>query len=302
MGAQAAALLDAGGPVGQVPPPVTATGSLQLSAPAPYDLDRVARGHGGVGLAPSAYDGQRLHRVLRLPAGEVAVVVSADLQVTWSGPADPAEVRRQLGVVLALDDDVHELWDACDRLPSLSWVRTVGAGRVLRAPTAWEDLVGTLAATGTSYASTRRMVGALVTGAFPMPEQVARLGEEGLRAAGWGYRAGALRHLAESVADGLDVEAWRAPGLEDEEVLARLRALRGFGPFAAASALPLLGCRPRPLVLDGWLRRQVADPERFRALGRWAGTGLWLEVTAARGRTRPLPDGSAGRDRRSPTS
>ena len=50
------------------------------------------------------------------------------------------------------------------------------------------------------------------------------------------------------------------------------------------------------------LRRQVADPERFRALGRWAGTGLWLEVTAARGRTRPLPDGSAGRGRRSPTS
>lgn len=301
MGAQAAALLDAGGPVGEVPSSVTTTGSLQLAAPTPYDLDRVARGHGGVGLAPSAYDGTRLHRVLRLPAGEAAVVVSPDLRVTWSGAADAAEVRRQLGVVLALDDDLGALWDACDRLPSLSWVRAVGAGRVLRSPSAWEDLVGTLAATNTSYAATRRRVGALVTGAFPTPERVARLGEDGLRAAGWGYRAAALRRLAEGIGNGLDVEAWRGGDLDDEQVLARLRALPGFGPFAAATALPLMGHRPRPLVLDGWLRQQVPDIERFRVLGRWAGTGLWLEVTAARGRTRPLPDGSVGRGGGSPT-
>ncbi len=281
MGAQAAALLDAGGPVGDVPPPAPVAGGLRLRAPQPYVLDAVARGHGGVGLRPSAYDGVRLHRVLHLPDGPLPVVVHPDLRVTWSRPTAHAEqVRAQLTVVLALEDDLGELWDACDLVPQLRRARAAGAGRVLRAPTAFEDLVATLAATNASYAASRRMVGALDVLAA---DDVARLGEDGLRARGWGYRAPALLHLARVVADGtLDVERWRDLRVPDDEVLAGLRALPGFGPFAAASALPLLGCRPRPVVLDGWLRRQVPEPAAYAPMGRWAGTGIWLAVTAHR--------------------
>ena len=289
MGAQAAALLDAGGPVGDVPAPAPVVGGLRLTRPprtgaAPYVLDAVARGHGGVGLAPSAYDGVRLHRVLRLPDGPLAVVVRPDLEVTWSRQTScDDEVRRQLTVVLALEDDLAELWEACDRLPALRRARAAGAGRVLRAPTAFEDLVGTLAATNASYAATRRMVAALVTDAFPTPDDVARLGEDGLRARGWGYRAASLLGLATGVADGvLDVERWRDPGVPDDEVLAGVCALPGFGPFAAASALPLMGLRPRPVAFDGWLRVQVPDPAAYAPMGRWAGTGMWLAVTARR--------------------
>jgi N-glycosylase/DNA lyase len=298
VGAQAAALLDAGGPVGDVPAPAPVSGRLQLLPPRPYSLDAVARGHGGVGLAPSAYDGARLHRVLRLPDGPLPVVVDPDLQVTWSRPTAHAdEVRRQLTAVLALEDDLEDLWGACERVEALRGARAAGAGRVLRAPTAFEDLVGTLAATNTSYAASRRMVAGLVSEAFPTPDELARHGEDGLRARGWGYRAPALRRLARAVADGdLDVERWRDPGVPDEEVLAGLRALPGFGPFAAASALPLMGHRPRPLVLDGWLRRQVPDPQAYAGMGRWAGTGVWLAVTARR-----WGGGSAARDGRSPT-
>ena len=78
------------------------------------------------------------------------------------------------------------------------------------------------------------------------------------------------------------MERWRNHRVPDDEVLAGLRALPGFGPFAAASALPLLGHRPRPLVLDGWLRRQVPDPGAYAAMGRWAGTGVWLTTTTRR--------------------
>jgi N-glycosylase/DNA lyase len=284
VGARAAALLDAGGPVGDVPPPAPALGRLRLERPRPYALDAVARGHGGVGLAPSAYDGVRLHRVLRLPDGPLPVVVRPDLEVTWPRPtAHAQEVRRQLTVVLALDDDLEELWTACDLVPALRRARAVGAGRVLRAPTAFEDLVGTLASTNTSYDASRRMVGALVDDAFPTADELARLGEVGLRARGWGYRAPALLHLARAVAGGgLDVERWREPGVPDDEVLAGVRALPGFGPFAAATALPLLGHRPRPVVLDGWLRRRVPEPQAYAPMGRWAGTGIWLAVTAGR--------------------
>ncbi len=283
MGAQAAALLDAGGPVGDVPPTAAVAGQLQLTAPEPYDLDRVARGHGGVGLAPSAYDGSRLHRVLRLPDGPLPVVVHPDLTVTWSRPAShEAEVERQLRGVLALDDDLADLWDACDRVPSLTWVRLSGAGRVLRAPTAFEDLTGALASTNTSYAATRRMVSGLAGGGpFPTPDEVRELGDARLRELGWGYRAPQLLALAS-----VDVEQWRDPAVPDDVVLAGLRALPGFGPFATATALPLMGCRPRPLVLDGWLRAQAGNgvEQRLAPMGRWAGTGLWLEITRRRGR------------------
>ena len=281
MGAQAAALLDAGGPVGEVPPPASTLGALRLTRPAAYALDVVARSHGGVGLAPSAWDGTRLHRTL--PAG-VPVVVGPDLTATWSAPADAGWVRRVISDVLCLDDDLGPLHDACDRVPFLAWVRSAGAGRVLRSPSAFEDLAGTLASTRTSYAATRRMTAALVRagsacGAYPTPEEVLRLGEDGVRAAGWGYRAPSLLALAQR-AD--QVERWRDPSVTDDEVLAGLASLHGFGPYAAAVALPLLGPRPRPLVLDGWLRAQVPDPSVFAPMGRWAGTGLWLSVTGRR--------------------
>ena len=288
MGAQAAALLDSGGPVGDVPPAAAAVGSLRLTAPAAYDLDRVARGHAGVGHAPSAYDGTRLHRTL---PGGVPVVVGPDLRVTWSVPAETAFVSGVLTDVLCLTDDLSSLHGACDRVPSLAWVRGAGAGRLLRAPTAFEDLAGVLASTNTSYAATRRMLAGIVRGAFPTPDEVLALGEDGLRAAGWGYRAPSLLALAGRAEQ---VERWRTPEIDDDEVLAGLRSLPGFGAYAAATALPLLGHRPRPLVLDGWLRGQVADPSIYAPMGRWAGTGLWLAVTAHRG-------GSGPHVRRSPS-
>ena len=286
MGAQAAALLDAGGPVGEVPAGAAYDGCLALARPPGYELSRTARLHGGVGLAPTAWDGTRLH--LRLPD---PVVVDAALVAHWRGsPPDPAVLRR----VLALDDDLGELWAACDRVPGLRWVRPAGVGRVLRSATVWQDLVGVLAGTRASYRSTQAMVGALVgDGPFPGPRQV--LGADLSR---WGYRAPWLRALAGQVAAGWDPEGLDDPALPDDEVLRRVRALAGFGPFAAAQMVPLLG-RPRPPVLDGWLREALGgagDEEvgaRFAVMGRWAGTGAWL--TAVADRLRPPAGGPPGR-------
>ena len=247
-------------------------GSLRLTGPEPYDLDRVARAHGGVGLAPKAWDGARLHLH--------DVVVDRDLVVTWSGDGLPEPVLRW---VLALDDDLEELWAACDRVPALRWVRPLGAGRLLRSPTAWEDLVGALAGTNASYAATRRMVASLV-GSGPVPGAAEALERD---LPGWGYRARSLRLVAERVAAGdVDPQSWCDLAVPDEQVLEELRALPGIGPFAAAQLLPLLGPRPRPVVLDGWLREQV-DPDDFAAMGRWAGSGMLLAVTARRGRLLP---------------
>ncbi|MCU1692745.1 MAG: putative ribosylglycoyhydrolase [Frankiales bacterium] len=267
MGAQVAALLAGPPPYGDVPAASPTTSSLRLTRPEAFGFDATVRSGGGVALPPCSYDGVRLAR--RLPGGVVRV--DADLQVTVEGDVpDAADVVRR---VLGLDDDLTGLSEACAQVPSLSWVEGVGAGRVLRAPTVWEDVVGLLLSTRTSFRGARSSVAALVGGGtFPSPDDVARRPD-----LPGGYRAPWLRALARAVADGeVDPESWH--GLADDEVRARVVALPGLGPFSAASLLPLLG-RPRPLLLDGWLAREVPDAqERFGHLGRWAGTCLWLEV------------------------
>ena len=54
----------------------------------------------------------------------------------------------------------------------------------------------------------------------------------------------------------LDLEALKDPSLPTEEVEARLRSLRGIGPYAAANVLMLLG-RYDHLPVDSWLRATV---------------------------------------------
>ena len=165
MGAQAAALLDAamtGSPVGDPPERWTPTGQRPLDVPAGFDLRRTALAHGGVGLAPAAWDGRRLH--LRLP-GPVAVEQDdRGTTASWTGaPPDDAVLRR----VLSLDQDLEPLWRACDAVPSLRWVRATGTGRLLRAPLVWQDVVGALAQVRSSYRGAQARMRALAGDGFP---------------------------------------------------------------------------------------------------------------------------------------
>jgi 3-methyladenine DNA glycosylase/8-oxoguanine DNA glycosylase len=79
--------------------------------------------------------------------------------------------------------------------------------------------------------------------------------------------------------------------LPDDEVEARLLALPGIGPYAAAHVMLTLGRYSR-LVLDSWTRptyarlrgarRPVSDDgiaRRFRRYGPWAGLAFWCFLT-----------------------
>ena len=202
--------------------------------------------------------------------------------------------------MLRLDADLSAFYALAAADPDLSWA-AAGAGRLLRSPTVFEDVVKTICTTNCAWSATVRMTTALVDHlgleapdgrrAFPTPAAMAGAGEAFYRdVVRAGYRGAYLRSLAESVAEGrLDLEALDDPELSDDEVAERLLALPGCGPYATAHIMMLLGRYSR-LVLDSWTRptyarlrgRKAADrtiERRFRRYRDYAGLAFWLYLT-----------------------
>ena len=241
--------------------------------------------HGVATLPPNRID----ESAWTLDREDVHVVARRRAAIVEPAGAVPV-VRRMLN----LDEDLSGFYAVAAEDPELAWV-TAGAGRMLRSPTVFEDVVKTICTTNCAWSATVRMVGALVEhlgrGAFPTPEAMASADEDVYReVVRAGYRGAYLRSLATGVAVGaVDLEALLDPGLADEEVSARLLALPGIGPYAAAHVMMLVG-RYSLLILDSWTRpqyarvsgRKAADRtivRRFRRYGPYAGLAFWLYLT-----------------------
>src|SRR5437660_5187445 len=122
--------------------------------------------------------------------------------------------------MLRLDDDMAGFYGAMSTETEFSWIPLQGAGRLLRSPTVFEDLVKMICTTNCSWALTETMVTRLVNNlgeaapdgrkAFPTAAAMAKVSEKFYRdEIRSGYRAPYLKELAERVASGsLDVEAW----------------------------------------------------------------------------------------------
>jgi len=301
----------------------------------PVDLRRTLGSHGVAELPPMSLDDDGLGaavtlampggpRTVRLEpaAGEAGPGASGGaplltITVADAGPppgeAEAAALAATVRRMLCLDDDLSSFYAAVAGDPDLAWAAR-GAGRLLRSPTVFEDVVKTVCTTNCAWSATERMVGALVGRlgepapgappgavagrAFPTPAAMAATGDDfyaGVARAG--YRGPYLRTIAARVAGGeIDLEALLAAcrdELPDEEVASILLALPGVGPYAAAHIMLLLGRHSR-LVLDSWTRpkyaRLVGKPEgrlvadrtierRFRRYGRYAGLAFWLFLT-----------------------
>lgn len=287
----------------------------------PIDLWRTFVSHGVAELPPMRVDEEAglFEVTVSLPASRPRTVRIASGrpglgQVTILGRPVGArtagEAMKAVAHILRLDEDLSAFYERAAADPDLSWVRT-GAGRMIRSQTVFEEVVKSICTTNCAWGATIRMVTALVehlgtsapgapaTGpagrAFPTPEAMAGAGLGFYRdVARAGYRGAYLLHLAESVAEGrVDLEILGRAGAEeisDEDVSARLQALPGVGPYAAAHTMMMLG-RYSPLILDSWTRptyarlrrrKEVKDPailRRFRRYDRYAGLAFWLFLT-----------------------
>jgi 3-methyladenine DNA glycosylase/8-oxoguanine DNA glycosylase len=268
------------------------------------DLARTLSSHGVADLPPNEIDADTwtLTTTVALPRGATTLRVGPGREgfarVEGSGPSAGAldAVRH----MLRLDADLSAFYAVASADGDLTWAAS-GAGRMMRSPTVFEDVVKTICTTNCAWSATVRMTTALVEHlgaeapdgrrAFPVPAAMAEADEgfyrDVVRA---GYRGAYLRSLALSVAEGvLDLEALNDPELPDAEVAERLLALPGCGPYATAHMMMLLGRYSR-LILDSWTRpkyarlngRKAADrtiERRFRRYGDYAGLAFWLYLT-----------------------
>ena len=281
----------------------------------PVDFARTLLSHGVADLPPNeiAPDGTRLTTVLSAGEGAWLVELTAQgagrarLGAPAGATSPPASERRELAArireMLRLDEDMSAFYLLAAADPALAWV-AAGAGRMMRSPTVFEDLVKTICTTNCTWSATVRMVSALVgelgtaaagvrdRRAFPSPAMIADAGDAFFRdVARAGYRGPYLRALAYDVASGRrDLEALRDPALPDQEVADRLLEIAGVGPYAMAHMMMLLG-RYRRLILDSWTRpkyRRVSGRARitdkgieraFRRYRQFAGLAFWLMLT-----------------------
>lgn len=278
----------------------------------PVDLWRTINSHGLVALPPMRIDegGRSLEVTLPFNGAKPRSVLVAQRRgfatIELLGDAPSKRVAEQVEPrvrhILRLDEDLSGFYDRIRDDPDLAWA-ALGAGRLIRSATVFEDTVKTVCTTNCAWSGTKRMVGALVSElgerargylghVFPSPEQMARASDRFYRdTVRAGYRGPYLKQLARSVADGtIDLEQLADRGhLSDEDVEQRLLDLPGVGPYAASYIMMVLGRYSR-LVLDSWTRpkyarlvghnvKDSAIRRRFARYGDYAGLAFWLYLT-----------------------
>jgi 3-methyladenine DNA glycosylase/8-oxoguanine DNA glycosylase len=285
---------------------------ITIATPREFSFKRTVISHGWCELPPFKIDREKwlLSRTLELKGAKpVTIAIRATkraLVIDTSRRLSQPEMKNVVAVVrlmLRLDDYIDEFYRLLAEDRDFNWIPAQGAGRLLRSPTVFEDLVKMICTTNCSWALTEKMVKGLVENlgressnghrTFPNPEAMAlmplKFYVNEVRA---GYRSEYLKELADRVAAGtLDVEGWFKSPLSTTDLLKDMRGVKGVGPYAAENLLKLLG-RYDGLALDSWTRarffsirnngRKTTDKKIARYYSRfkeWRGLALWCDVT-----------------------
>ena len=214
-----------------------------------------------------------------------------------------AKILRDVQHILRLDDDLKDFYRLTKKEKRLAWMAEKNAGRILRSPTVFEDLIKTVCTTNCSWSLTKKMVSNLVEKlgeptenckrAFPTAEAMASVSpdfyREEIRA---GYRSPYFAEIAEAVTAGkINPEAWLNTDLPTQELKKEMKKVKGVGDYAAENLLKLVG-RYDGLALDSWLRAQFykkhnkeivcsdKEIEKFyERFGSWRGLAIWCDMT-----------------------
>ncbi len=288
---------------------------VDVPLPKAFHYEHTLYSHGWCALLPYSLDAGSnvLRRVVVLADSRTALLSCAPqgahgmrCTVEHRGrlkKSDTEELHRQISDMFRLDQDLGSFHRRIAKDAVFGWMAKARAGRMLRCPTFFEDVIKMVLTTNCTWSLTETMTERLVQRfgitqngfppAFPDAAAIAQASETELRAeVKLGYRAPYVLALSKRVASGtLDIESFRTSSAPAKELYKALLSLEGVGPYAAGNLLKLLG-RFDYLGLDSWCRSAFArlhgngspvddaEIERFyEPYDEWKGLVMWLDVT-----------------------
>ena len=248
-------------------------------------------------VASNASGGPVILRIREPKRGTLEIQVEAEGQLS---DADRQQLRSDIRQMLQLDRDVTGFHELCRRHDHLAAIPQLGAGRFLRCPSVWEELVKSICGTNVQWSQAVRMIsfvaelGTPIEGhhAWPTPERILETGEGLLRErCRLGYRAPYIVELAAALRDGsLDLGPIERGELEGPELRKAFLAVKGVGPATAAYLMILNGVADR-LSIDsavyayvkdlhfGGRRPSAAEIEQlYEPYGEWRALAYWFEA------------------------
>ncbi len=280
---------------------------LQLQRPDDFDLEAVVTSHGWYRLAPFSWNEQKgvlSHRDSY--AGTVALLMirqtPARIIVESSVPIDATLLESRVRRMLQIGVDLGEFHAKCAGSSEWSAIPARRLGRLLCAPTIFEDAVKIILTTNTRWKRTvdmaQRLVdhfgpGSVGAHAFPGPSDLADRSEEEIndlvRA---GYRTRSIHQLATRIVNReIDLESRPDPlNSSYEDLYAWYLQFPGIGPYGAAHMTAMDGRHDRIAVdteFRAWVRaryhggRPVKDEtllRHYRRWGRWQYIAYWCEM------------------------
>lgn len=235
-----------------------------ISVPPPFGFVPTVQSHGWWELQPFSWDRDQrvLHLGLRLPGDRIAAVRLKDAVercgMFWEAdesltPAQQESAVWHIRSVFRLDENLSHFYRLCWRQECYKDLVLMGAGRILRAPTLFENLVKGICGTNIQWKQAVACINRVADlgdpvpdsalRLFPTPEQILKAGEGYLKeTARLGYRAKAVRELSEMALHpdfrGPLVEQGRLRG---EDLREFFLSIPGIGPVTAHYLLVMYG-------------------------------------------------------------
>lgn len=246
---------------------------------------------------------KKKHAQIRIRPLQSILTITVENRVRLTR-TEKERIKNTVRSMLRIDEHLDEFYALCKKEPHLRWVAKQQAGRILRSPSVFEDVVKMMFTTNCSWSLTKIQTKHLTTKlgskttenifSFPPPEMIAKKSEKWLRKEiSCGYRAPYLLELCKNISNKkIELESFRHSELPTEDLYWKLRSIKGIGHYAAGNILKLLG-RYDYLGIDSWVRkrfseihkkgRRVSDAtieKHYDRYGKWRGLICLMEVTS----------------------
>ena len=288
---------------------------MTIQLPADFNFTSTVNSHGWFDLPPFKTNETRteLHSVIslskskhayvRIRANNSVLAISCENRLRLT-KTEKERIKNHVRSILRIDESLDEFYSLCRKEPHLRWVPKLRAGRMLRSPSVFEDVVKMLFTTNCSWSLTKIQTAHLTkklgvetaenTFSFPPPDMIAVKSDRWLRKEiSCGYRAPYLLKLCKDIVNKeIELESLRHSDLPTEDLYWKLRSIKGIGHYAAGNLLKLLG-RYDYLGIDSWVRkrfseihkhgRSVSDAtieKHYDRYGKWRGLICLMEVTS----------------------